>query len=408
MKIMHINCVYPTGSTGRITEEIHKALKLYNHESIVLYSRGEKGADDSSFRICGALSSKINHLIARITGLAYGGCRRETKKIIKLIKENKPDIVHLQCINGYFVNVYELIAFLKKMEIRTVITLHAEFMHTANCACTFGCDKWMTGCGECPDLYKATESYFRDRTAKSFEMMKASFKGFENRVIIVGVSKWLTNRAKQSPIMENCNFTTIYNGIDTEVFYPRDYRTSRNKWGFKDDEKIVLWVTSGYTEEKGKNDFLKLTSMIKDDNVRFVVVGSDGATEQNVNIDFLGRVNSKNDLAEIYSAADVMICCSKQESFPTVSLEAQCCGTPIIGYDVGGVEESIFPDMGEVVALNNIHELALTVKKWIAKGKSIEESSVSKVLNAYTSRRMVNEYYELYEKMLGECDEFKL
>jgi hypothetical protein len=147
----------------------------------------------------------------------YGGCFFSTNKLISIIKKEKPDVVHLHCINGYFVNIYRLVSWLNKSKIKTVLTLHAEFMHTANCGHALECDKWKTGCGKCPRLKKETKSLLIDSTHRSWVKMKKAFDGFEN-LVVTSVSPWLMERAKQSPILADKNHTVVYNGLDTNVF----------------------------------------------------------------------------------------------------------------------------------------------------------------------------------------------
>ena len=168
MKLLQINCVYKKGSTGKLSYDIHKGVLNCSNESVFCYGRGEKTKDEKVVKTCGELYSKFNNLLSRFTGLMYGGCYFSTKKLINTIKKEKPDIVHLHCINGYFVNIYKLVEFLKKSGIKTVLTLHAEFMHTANCGHAFECNNWKTGCGNCPRLREETKSLFLDNTALSF------------------------------------------------------------------------------------------------------------------------------------------------------------------------------------------------------------------------------------------------
>ena len=179
MKILQINCVYNKGSTGKIVADIHKQLIDKGYESIVCYGRGAKVKDAHVYKTCGELYSKFQNLVSRLTGLMYGGCYFSTRRLIKIIKKENPDIVHLHCLNGYFVNIYKLIDWLKKRKQKTVLTLHAEFMHTANCGYAFECDKWKTGCGNCPRLKKETKSILFDKTNKSWLKMKKSFDGFD-------------------------------------------------------------------------------------------------------------------------------------------------------------------------------------------------------------------------------------
>lgn len=404
MKVIHINCVYPSGSTGRITSNIHCELLKQGHKSIVLYSRGKKSNEKNIVQISNDFCGKVNHLISRFTGLVYGGCIFETLKIIYIIEKEKPDIVHLQCINGYFVNVYRLVEFLKKKRIPTVLTLHAEFMYTANCGCSYGCEKWMTGCGKCPQLYKATESYVGDKTRKSFLIMQKAFHGFEKNLIVIGVSDWLCNRAALSPIMHNCSIQRIYNGIDTKIFSSMSSENIRNQFEITRKEKIVLWVTSIYSSEKGKEYFLQLASLMRKNNYCFWVVGTDRPDDYYGEIFFWGKVSNPKKLVKIYSAADVVVCCSKQESYPTVLLEAQCCGTPVVGFDVGGVAEAIFEGMGEVVTLGDVKEMCNMVEKWSNKKSEISADTINQCVRYFSSKRMENEYIHLYKTILDKSD----
>ena len=150
MKVLQVNCVYQKGSTGKIVYDIHRVLQDEQIESVVCYGRGEK--IDGAYKTCSELYAKCNNLRSRLTGLMYGGCYLSTAKLIRIIRKEQPDVVHLHCINGYFVNIYRLITWLKKNKIRTVLTLHAEFMHTGNCGYSVDCEQWKTGCKKMPPL----------------------------------------------------------------------------------------------------------------------------------------------------------------------------------------------------------------------------------------------------------------
>ncbi|KIR02413.1 Glycosyltransferase [Lachnospiraceae bacterium TWA4] len=169
MKILQINNVYGIGSTGKITRQIHLNLLKNEINSIVLYGRGPTMCEEGVIRTGSNLYGKFNSFLSRFTGNQYGGCFLATHKIIEIIKKQKPDIVHIQCINGNFINIYKIIEWLKNNQVRTVITLHAEFMYTANCSHSFDCNQWKLGCDKCPHLKEATGSYFLDRTKKLFE-----------------------------------------------------------------------------------------------------------------------------------------------------------------------------------------------------------------------------------------------
>ena len=126
MKILQVNCVYNNGSTGKIMHDVHMELVSAGHKSVVCYGRGADTSDENVIKLCSELYAKANNLLSRITGILYGGCLLSTSRLISLIKREKPDVVHLHCINGFFVNIYKLVSWLKNNKIKTVVTLHAE------------------------------------------------------------------------------------------------------------------------------------------------------------------------------------------------------------------------------------------------------------------------------------------
>lgn len=400
MKILQINCVYPHGATGRITAAIHHRLLNEGHTSKVLYSRGRSNVEPHTFRVSGTPTGKYNHLISMLTGDVYGGCGIQTRRIIRYIKHYVPDLVHLQCINGYFVNIYRLLGFLKTQGIPTVLTLHADFMFTANCGVALDCNKWQTGCGSCPELRRATHSLFFDRTHVSFVKMQEAFDGFGERLKIVAVSDWLRERAAMSPIMKPYPLMTIRNGIDTEIFRPRNDWDVRAKLHISAHEKMILWVSSAFSKEKGADEFLTLSEVMRGKDCRFVMVGADKPADYEGDVIFAGKITRPELLAAYYTAADVMLCCSKQESLPTVCLEAQCCGTPVVAFDVGGVSETIGYGMGELVPLKNISAMADAVLRQAKRKAEMTDAQTEAYRRAFDEARMTDAYLSLYESML--------
>ncbi|MBO5041786.1 MAG: glycosyltransferase [Clostridia bacterium] len=401
MKILQINCVYPRGATGQITAAIHHRLLSEGHTSTVLYSRGSPNAEPHTFRVSGTLAGKYNHLISMLTGDVYGGCGLQTRRIIRYIKRHAPELVHLQCINGYFVNIYRLLGFLKAQGIPTVLTLHADFMFTANCGVALDCNKWQNGCGSCPELRRATHSLFFDRTHASFVKMQKVFDGFGDQLKVVAVSDWLGKRAAMSPIMRQYPLMTIRNGIDTEIFRPRGDLDVKAKLHISAHESMILWVSSAFSKEKGADEFLSLSEAMRGQDYRFVMVGADKPANYEGDVIFTGKIANPELLAVYYSAADVMLCCSKQESLPTVCLEAQCCGTPVVAFDVGGVSETIGEGMGELVPLGDIFAMAAAVARQAKRKSDMTDAQTEAYRRAFDESRMTDAYLSLYESMLS-------
>ena len=403
MKVLQVNCVYGKGSTGKITADLHKALLAQGVESIVCYGRGEKVDEPHVYKTCGELYSKMNNFLSRITGVMYGGCFFSTNRLINIIKKEKPDVVHLQCINGYFVNIYRLITWLKKSGIRTVLTLHAEFMHTANCGHAFACEKYKTGCGRCPRVKEETKTWFWDGTARSYRKMKKAFDGFDDQLMVTSVSPWLMERAKGAPILANKHHRVVMNGLETDVFYPRTVSALRGEYGLK-NTKILFHATPTFTDEpahiKGGYYILKLAEMLKNEPVQIVVAGEPKAGMSGPsNVTLLGRVADQNRLAEWYSTADLTVIASSRETFSMICAESLCCGTPVVGFKAGGPESIALPRYSFFAEYGDADGLYRGVKAMLTQ--SVSAVDVSAAAHAvYDKRQMGEAMLAIYREMM--------
>lgn len=392
--------MYPKGSTGKLTQILHEGLKKRNFESAVLYGRGKKIDAPYIHYVCGDIRGKLNHALSRVTGLMYGGCYASTQKIKKIIRKQQPDVVHLQCINGYFVNIYNLVDWLKKSGIAVVVTLHAEFMYTANCSYSYDCDGWLEGCTNCKRCRQETESIFFNNTAKSFEKMRKSFEGFNDSLAIVSVSPWLLERAKRSVILKDKRHLCIYNGVDTEVFcrYEDD---SLKKELCPNGEKMIFHATAYFSDDvddrKGGVWLLRLAQQMKDENVRFVVAG-DYSVKQPLpdNVVLLGKIADQHKLAKLYSAADVTLMLSKKETFSMVVAESLCCGTPIVGFEAGAPEQISIPQYSDFYQQGDLDGVRSGVEKWLFDCGVSKEDIARKAKEVYSTEKMVEDYIELY------------
>jgi glycosyltransferase involved in cell wall biosynthesis len=400
MKILQVNSVYPLWSTGKITDDIHVQLLNAGHTSTVCYGLGKRLTDKAVHKTSTRVLVKINRIWARISGVMYGGNWLSTLWLKRIICKTNPDIVHLQCINGNFVNIYQLIRFLRRNQIPTVLTLHAEFMYTGNCGHSFECERWKIGCGSCPQLQDATRSLFIDSTKYSWKQMYDAFDGFDSKLIVVSVSPWLMQRAKQSPILANKKHFVIYNGLDTSIFhYYPDTTDIRKELGIDKEEKVVIHVTPYFTDSpnnlKGGKYVIELARKMQ--NTRFVVVGptSDSISNMPQNIMQLGSITDPVKLAKLYSMADVSLLTSKRETFSMVCAESLCCGTPIVGFKAGAPEQisiaqySTFVEYGDV---NSMQELLLSFLSAHFNADVISQEASS----IYSKQRMTKEYITIY------------
>ena len=399
MKILQVNSVYPLWSTGKITHDIHVELLKNHYESIVCYGLGDTIIADNIHKISSRLECKLNRIWSRISGILYGGGWIATLKLIHIIKREKPDVVHLQCINGYFVNIYQLITYLKKHRIKTILTLHAEFMYTANCGHALDCERWRTGCGKCPRLKQETKSLGIDATAYSWHRMAKAFQDFDKDLVVVSVSPWLKERASQSPILRNKKHEVVLNGLDTSVFHYWPTTTVRQQFSISEREKIVFHVTPNFTNNpenlKGGIYVIELAKQMP--HVKFIVAGPTLGSKPHVpdNMILLGSIEDSNYLSQLYSAADITILTSKRETFSMVCAESLSCGTPIVGFKAGAPEQISLPDYSCFVEYGNIDSLRHATENFLTQSfnrKEIEE----KARERYSKEVMAQNYIKLY------------
>lgn len=399
MKILQVNVVYQKGSTGKITYDLHKGLLAAKIESVVCYGRGTLVRETGVYKTCPEWYSKLNNILSRVTGIMYGGCFFSTDRLISIIKKEQPDIVHLQCINGYFVNIYRLVNWLKKNRVKTVLTLHAEFMYTANCGHALECEKWKTGCGNCPRNREETKSLFWDNTACSWRKMKAAFDGFDD-LTVTSVSPWLMARAKQSPILADKKHIVVFNGVNTNIFHPYDTTELRRKITCENRE-IVFHATPTFSTDpdhfKGGWYVCELARRMP--RIQFVVAGT-VAKAENVpeNVKLLGKVSDQIELAQYYSMADVTLLTSKKETFSMVAAESLCCGTPVVGFKAGGPEQIAIPEYSRFTEYADLAGIQSLVENIVFLKKRAEEISI-RANERYSKQKMIDSFIQEYNSI---------
>nr|WP_302020144.1 glycosyltransferase [uncultured Acetatifactor sp.] len=407
MKILQVNCVYGVGSTGKLVSDIHAELIRQGMESVVCYGRGKKIQEPGLYKTCGELYSRVNQVLARARGQLYGGCRISTRRLISVIEKEKPDVVHLQCINGFFVNIARLLEWLKENHVKTVLTLHAEFMFTANCGHARECERWKSGCGKCPQLRTDIRAFGLDGTHASWKKMDRAFRGFAENLRVVSVSPWLMGRARQSPFLADKRHCVVMNGLDVNVFRPREAEELRAQYG--PGTKVALFVTTFLTDSpddlKGGRYVLELARRLEQSDVLILVLGHfDASLSLPSRMRALGRVEDQALLARYYSMADVSILASKRETFSMVTAESLCCGTPVVGFEAGGPESIALPEFSRFVPEGDVEALQEALLHMLDR-QIDRERLAREAQELYSGRRMTEEYIRVYRELAGGMQE---
>jgi glycosyltransferase involved in cell wall biosynthesis len=396
MRVLLIDVNCKSGSTGKIVYDLYTKLKEIGEESAVAYGRGHVISEPDIYKFSSNIEVKIHALLTRLTG--WTGCFSPlaTSKLLKLIKEYNPDVIHLHDLHGYFLNIKPLIKYIKKNNIKTIWTFHSEFMYTGKCGISFDCQKWKKGCGNCPYLHEYPSSILFDFTKYMFNEKKKMFNDFNN-LTIVTPSKWLANRVQES-FLKDKKVKIIYNGINTNVYYPKDFKQLKDKYNFT-DKKIVLSVAPNIMSKiKGGKYVLELARKMKDYNIKFILIGIENLKQKfDDNVIAIGRIENQKELAQYYSMADVFLMCSQKETFSLTCAEALCCGTKVVGFKSGAPETVFskpyahFLEYGDIEALKNA---LLNAFSTILSPEKISEYGRSN----FDKKQMFEQYLLLYRE----------
>lgn len=362
MKILMINSVCGIKSTGRICADIADVLTEQGHECKIAYGRDivPQKSQKYAVRIGNDFGVKIHAGLARLFDSVGFHSRLATKKFIKWVEKFNPDIIHLHNLHGYYIHLGVLFKYLKKAKKPIVWTLHDCWAFTGHCSHFdfAGCQKWKNGCKNCPQKKQYPKSIFWDGSKRNYKKKKKLFTGLES-LTVVTPSKWLADLVKDS-FLNEYPVKIIRNGIDTKAFKPTD-SDLKEQYGLQ-SKKIVLGVASDWGERKGLQDYIKLSKLI-DNNFKIVLIGlkKEQIAQMPEEILSIERTNSVQELAKWYTAADVFLNLTYEDNYPTVNLEAQACGTPVITYRTGGSVESV--DDNLVVDKGDIGKILYLIKE---------------------------------------------
>ena len=403
MKVVQINAVCGTGSTGRICRELNDMLFAHGHEGMILYGNG-KTDYLLSHKVSGNLGVKVHGLLSRILGKNAAYSPLATKEILNVLEKYKPDVVHLHNLHGNYVNLKPLLQYLAHNDVPTVLTLHDCWFFTGKCThyTAEGCDRWKTGCHDCPKLRADIPSWFFDRTAEMWEEKKRLF-GAIPRLAVIGVSDWITGEAKQSFLADAKIVKRIYNWIDLDVFYPRG-DAGREKFGISKDKFTVLCIGAGWTKNSPKaKDLIALANKL-DSDCEIILAGTvNFANSLPKNIKHVGYISSTDDLAKLYSACDVYIHLSREDTFGKVIAEALSCGTPAIVYNATACPEIVGEGCGYAVEAGNVDAILEKINEMKMHGKQHYSAACLSFTKAnFAKNKLIDDTIDLYKSLI-EC-----
>lgn len=400
-KILQINSTANWGSTGKIAEQINQVARQHDWETYLAYGRKQLPCDSNLIKVGNDAQVYEHYLENRIFDNEGLASRLATRRFIDKIKKIKPDIIHLHNIHDHWLNYRILFNFINTQDIPIVWTLHDCWSFTGGCHFSrYNCFKWKDGsCGiNCP-MHKKT---IFDKTRSHFLLKQTLFSS--SNLTLVTVSHWLESIVKDS-FLKNKKLFTIHNGVDLNKFTPTDSSNVRIKYGIG-NYKYVLGVSSVWLPYKGWNDFLQLSSMLPN-NVKLVLVG---LTQSQLDIVLkrgiigIKRTENVEELAALYSGAELFLNLSCEETLGMTTIESMACGTPVVVYNATAVPEPVIDNTGWIVEKGDLNGVLNVVDQYLQLDNTDKDRINKKCLEwvnvEFNKFDRYKEYVSLYDELL--------
>lgn len=398
MKIVQINATCGKGSTGKICVDISKLLTERNVENYILYC-GD--LSEYPLGICYATKRqiKVEAIRSHVNGLYGFNSQLITKSLLGRLDEIKPDVVHLHNLHGHNCNLESLFNYLKEHHIKVFWTFHDCWAFTAYCPhfTMTKCDKWKTGCKECPQYRDF--SFFFDRSEALYQKKRELLTGLD--LTIITPSQWLAALVKQS-FLKTYPVKVINNGIDLSIFKPTA-SAFREKHNIPHDKFILLGVAFDWGRRKGLDVFTDLATRLDPQKYQIVLVGTNDRIDRLLppQIISIHRTHNQQELAEIYTAADLFVNPTREETQGLVNLEALACGTPVITFRTGGSPECINNTCGSVVSCDDINAMEYEIS-WTCERRPYSEEMCKRHAVLFGIERCYSQYLQLFQKYITQ------
>ena len=412
MKILIVNASDIQGGAARAAYRLHKSLLAKNIDSQMLVQ--SKSSDDFTvisenkqikkyfYKARPVIDSLLVRYYKQRTNTLFSASWLPLSNVVDKINEINPDIVHLHWICGGMIRIEDI----ARIKAPIVWSLHDMWAFTGGCHYDEECEGYKESCGACKVLSSNKKN---DLSKKVFKRKQKIFNQKKD-IVIVGLSNWLNKCSKSSTLLKDKKHINIPNPIDTNIFKLFDKEKARGLWNLPQDKQLVLFGAMRATSDPRKgfkelND--AMNKLDKNSNMEFVVFGSSkpqDAPSFGFKTHYLGSLADEVSLVTLYSAVDVMIVPSLQENLSNTIMESLACGTPVVGFDIGGNSDMIeHRKNGYLAKPFDTTDLKDGIE-WIFNASNYDELCVNareKVLREFDSKVVARKYIKLYEEILN-------
>lgn len=413
MKILQICNSDLKGGAAIAANRLHKALGNSGVSSfmLVLLKRSD---DNSIYQINKTrFNYYVNKVISKIDSLPLKFYKNRIKTgwsvgkisnflLLNSIKKINPDILHIHWINGGLMSINDILGLSKKKVI--FWTLHDMWSFTGGCHYVGNCEKYKIHCHKCPQLRSNKNN---DLSFKLFKKKLKTFSKIDLKIIVL--NNWMKKCVQESKIFGDKDIFVVPNSLDINIFKPQDKLEIRKKFNLPINQKLILFGAMNSTSDKRKG-FIYLKKAIekigKNSDFALVIFGADDSKDiekLSIKSYFVGIIKDERKLAELYSTCDVFVGPSLEDNLPNTFLESLSCGTPVVGFNTGGIPDIIdHKKNGYLAKFLDVEDLKKGILFCLDKknNKKLSTYARKKGVERYSYNVQAKKMIKLYQKVI--------
>lgn len=422
MKIYQISNADCIGGAAKAAFQLNKSLRDFGIESYMLVNN-KYGEDEYvyKFRNKNNLGTRAhNYLKKGKVSFRYKKYKAtRPSKYIELFSDietlNDTDFLLKQIDDADIINLHwislfiDYPSFFSRITKPIVWTLHDMEPFTGGCHYNDGCTKYQTHCGACPQLGSHT---YKDLSFKIFSKKAKLFDAIsESQLKLVALAPWMKNEILSSPFLSKFEVSIIPNSINTNVFKVRNKEEMRSLFNIPDEKKVILIIAEYINNyRKGYQLAQEALNKLDEDDLLILAIGRNFPEDLKVKIPitYLGHIGNEGLLSAVYNASDIFLLPSIQDNLPNTMLESLACGTPVVGFNIGGIKDSIKQmETGYLATPFDIDDLASGIKKIFSSRENLvrmQEKCRAFSQKEFSPEIQARRYERLYSQILYNYD----